>query len=86
MYKKDFFLHNLTDNEVRRKGVTMGRFTTNIGNTYSVWVMENYKGVDVIVLVHEDDKEVAGILNANTGKILYLHPRSVDGALRIWNI
>lgn len=86
MFKKYFFLHNLTYDEVLRHGVNMGQFTTIISNTYSVWVMENYKGVDVIVLTHEDDKEIAGILNAITGKILYLHPQSIDGALRIWNI
>ncbi|MDT3697814.1 MAG: hypothetical protein RO469_00170 [Thermincola sp.] len=86
MYKKYFFLHNLTDEEVRSQGVTMGQFTTSAGNTYSVWVMENYKGIDIIVLIHEADKEIAGILNAQTGNILYLHPRSIDGALRIWNI
>lgn len=86
MYKKYFFLHNLTDHEVRSQGVHMGQFTTIVSNTYSVWMMENYNGVEIIVLLHEDDGEIAGILNAKTGKILYLHPRSIDGALRIWNI
>lgn len=86
MYKKNFFLHNLTYDKVRSQGVTMGQFTTKVSNTYSVWVMENYNGVDVIVLIQEDENEIAGILNAKTGRILYLHPRSIDGALRIWNI
>lgn len=86
MFKKHFLLRKLTDAEVRRQGVTIGRFTTVISNTYSVWIVENYNGMDVIVLIHEDDNEIAGILNADTGKILYLHPRSIDGALRIWNI
>lgn len=86
MFKMHFGLRKLTDAEVRRQGVNIGRFTTVISNTYSVWIVENYNGVDVIVLIHEDDNEIAGILNADTGKIIYLHPRSIDGALRIWNI
>jgi len=84
--KKYQYLYNLTGDEVRSKGFTMGEFTTYVSNTYSVWIMENYNGLDVIVMIHENENEITGIFNAITGKILYLHPKSIDGALRIWNI
>lgn len=86
MSKSLYFLHKLTYSEVRRQGVNMGQFTTMVNNTYSVWMLENYNGQEVIVLIYEGDREIAGILHAKTGKILYLHPRSIDGALKICGI
>lgn len=82
LYRKLFFLYHLTADEVRSKGEFIGKFTTPVNNTYSVSIMEKDEENEVIVLIHEDDNEIAGILEAKTGKILYLHPRSIDGIMR----
>lgn len=86
MFDKFFYLHNVTTEELRKKGECLGNFSTALNNSYSVWIMERGHRGEVLVLVHEDDNEVAGILEAGTGKILYLHPRSLDGAMRLWNL
>lgn len=77
---------NLTTDEVHHNGELIGKFSTPANNAYSVWIMKKEDGEEILVLIHEDDKEVAGIIEARTGSILYLHPRSIDGAIRLWNI
>lgn len=81
-------LHNLTSDEVHNKGVLLGKFSTLIKNTYSVWIIdtEESEGQNTIVLIDEDDNEIAGVLEGKTGNILYLHPRSVDAVMKLWNI
>ena len=86
MFDKFFYLHSLTADELRSNGECIGNFSTALNNSYSVWIMERGRWGEVLVLIHEKDQEVAGILESKTGKILYLHPRSLDGAMKLWNI
>lgn len=86
MFKKLLFFHNLTADEVRSKSAIIGKFETPVNNTYSVWSMEEESRDEVLVLIDEEDNEVAGILEARTGKLLYIHPRSIDGVMKLLDV
>jgi len=86
LHTKHLFLYNLTTEEVYNNGALIGNFLTPADNKYSVWVTEKIDGSSVIVLIDENDNEIAGIMDSKTGNFIYLHPRSIDTALKLWNI
>lgn len=84
MIRNFFFLFGLKADKVRHIGKLLHKLTTFVGNNYSIWKMKS-KDELVFVLIHEDDDEIAAVIDTD-GKFLYLHPSTRNGAKLLLNM
>lgn len=77
MFRKFLFSYFVRPTKIRGAGKLLYQFSTLNKSNYSVWVIKKMY-MRLIILINDDEDEVTGITDTE-GKILLLHPRTLDG-------
>lgn len=64
--------------EVKANGLLIGTERSPISGTYSYW-RYSYNTRDLAVIIHEEDQDVAAVIDIRSGLVVYQHPVTAKG-------
>lgn len=68
--------------ELKAGAKPAGRMKSPLGGTYTGWLTK-YHGRPALAIIHEQDQDVALILDRDTKQALYVHPLTMQGLFKI---